>query len=298
MSEAVVTVGTFDGVHRGHQKVLTQLMRRAHELGLPSAVVTFDQHPLRVLRPDQAPLVLTSRAEKHQILAAFDIDTIHFLHFTKELADYSPERFVQEILIGKFAMSHLVIGYDHGFGKGRTGDVDTLRRIGNEAGFVVDVVPPHDESGEHVSSSRIRADLRAGHIDKATVALGRPYTIRGSVVKGEGRGRALGMPTANLQVDDPYKLLPLEGIYAVTVGSLQGVMHLGPRPTFQNAQPSVEVHLFDFDKDIYTDTLTVEVRHRIRAIEKFDDPAELAAAMQNDARKARELLAKSASVSG
>jgi riboflavin kinase/FMN adenylyltransferase len=293
MSESVVTVGTFDGVHRGHQKVLAELIQRAHAHNLPSAVVTFDQHPLRVLRPEQAPHVLTSRAEKHQILAAFDIDTIHFLQFTKELAEFSPERFVQDILIRKCGMSQLVIGYDHGLGKGRTGDVDTLRRIGSEIGFAVDVIPPHDEGGEHVSSSRIRADLLAGEVEKAATALGRPYGIRGVVVKGEGRGRALGMPTANLQVDDPYKLLPLEGIYAVTVSSLQGVMHLGPRPTFAGATPSVEVHLFDFDRDIYTDTLTIEVRHRIRGIEKFDDPADLAAAMQDDARKARSLLAES-----
>ncbi len=290
MSDAVVTVGTFDGVHLGHQMVLNALIEKAHALELRSAVVTFDQHPLRIVRPEHAPQVLTTRGEKEQVLAGYDVDRIHIVPFTKELSEYPPERFVKEILIARFGMQHLVIGYDHGFGKGRSGDVDTLRDIGNEVGFGVDVVPPYDVDGAHVSSSRIRALLQEGRIDEASHALGRPYGIRGRVARGDGRGRQLGMPTANLELDDPNKLLPLAGIYAVTVGPVLGVMHLGPRPTFLGAEPSIEVHLFDFDRDIYHDTITVEVRARIRAIEHFDRVEDLVAAMQEDARRARELL--------
>lgn len=290
MRDTVATVGTFDGVHRGHQMVLTQLIDRAGALKMESAVVTFDQHPLRIVRPQHAPQVLTTRDEKQQILASYDVDNIHFLPFTKDLAEFTPERFVTEILIGQFGMKHLVIGYDHGFGKGRSGDVDTLRRIGGDMGFGVDVVPPFDVDGEHVSSSHIRTMLADGEIELATHALGRPYQIRGRVVKGDGRGRELGMPTANLALTDPYKLLPLEGIYAVTVGNTGGVMHLGPRPSFEGAEPSIEVHLFDFDRDIYHETVTVAVRERIRGVEKFEKVEDLMAAMQADGERARAIL--------
>jgi riboflavin kinase/FMN adenylyltransferase len=290
MFDAVVTVGTFDGVHRGHQMVLKALIAKAKELHLHSVVVTFDPHPLRIVRPERAPLVLTTRGEKEQILTAYDIDRIHILPFTKELSEYEPERFVTEILIGQFRMKHLVIGYDHGFGKGRSGDVETLKRIGQEMGFGCDVVAPYDVDGAHVSSSRIRELLEEGKIEEAAHALGRPYAIRGRVAKGDGRGRTLGMPTANLELDDPHKLLPQPGIYAVTVGPVKGVMHLGPRPTFVGAGPTIEVHLFDFDQDIYHHTITVEVQAWIRGIEKFSDVETLVAAMQEDARQARALL--------
>jgi riboflavin kinase / FMN adenylyltransferase len=290
MLDAVVTVGTFDGVHRGHQMVLQALIEKAAALHLHSVVVTFDPHPLRIVRPEQAPLVLTTRGEKEQILTAYDVDRIHILPFTKELSEYEPERFVREILITQFRMKHLVIGYDHGFGKGRSGDVDTLRRIGSELGFTVDVVPPYDVDGEHVSSSRIRALIHDGKIEEATHALGRPYAIRGRVAKGDGRGRKLGMPTANLELDDPHKLLPLPGIYAVTVGPVKGVMHLGPRPTFVGAGPTIEVHLFDFDRDIYHHTITVEVRGWIRGIERFDRVDALVDAMHADALEAKRIL--------
>ena len=291
MLDAVVTVGTFDGVHLGHQMVLKALIKKARELHLHSVVVTFDQHPLRIVRPEQAPLELTTRGEKEEILGSYDVDRIHIVPFTKELSEYPPERFVTEILIGQFRMKHLVIGYDHGFGKERSGDVETLRRIGSEMGFGVDVVEPYDVDGQHVSSSKIRGLLQGGKIAEANHALGRPYTIRGRVARGDGRGRQLGMPTANLELDDPHKLLPLPGIYAVKVGAVLGVMHLGPRPTFVGAGPTIEVHLFDFDQDIYHHTITVEVHGRIRGIEKFDSVDALVAAMHEDARRAQAILA-------
>ena len=288
--ETVVTVGTFDGVHLGHQQVLARLFEKARELELASAVVTFDRHPLSVIRPENAPLVLTTQVEKQQILSATDLDFIQILQFTRELADLPPQQFVQDILINQMGMKHLVIGYDHGFGKGRSGDVNSLQQIGAALGFGVDVVPPYDVGGFHVSSSRIRAQLLEGKLDEANAALGRPYGIRGHVVKGDGRGRGLGVPTANLQIADPHKLLPLEGIYAVTLGELRGVLHLGPRPTFDGAKPTIEVHIFDFDADIYNHSITVELRHRIRDILRFDSTDELISAMHDDVRRAKELL--------
>jgi riboflavin kinase/FMN adenylyltransferase len=290
MTETVVTVGTFDGVHLGHQKVLARLFEKARELDLASAVVTFDRHPLSIIRPEDAPPVLTTQVEKQQILAATDVDFIQILPFTRELADFSPQQFVNDILISQMGMKHLVIGYDHGFGKGRSGDVDTLKQIGSEVGFGVDVVPPYDVAGTHVSSSRIRSLLLEGKVEDANAALGRAYGIRGHVVSGDGRGRELGIPTANLHVADPHKLLPREGIYAVTVGELKGVLHLGPRPTFEGAKPTIEVHLFDFDADIYNHTITVEVRHRVRDVLRFGSVDELVAAMHDDVRRAKELL--------
>jgi riboflavin kinase / FMN adenylyltransferase len=291
VSEAVVTVGTFDGVHLGHQMVIARLLEKAAAMRLTSVIVTFDRHPLTVVRPEHAPPVLTTQPEKQQILAATDADMIQFLPFTAELAEYAPEQFVDEILIARFGMKHLVIGYDHGFGKGRAGDVETLRRIGLERGFTVDVVAPYDIKGEHVSSSRIRSLLLDGDIELANAMLGRPYSIRGRVVQGEGRGRQLDMPTANLQIDDPQKLLPKPGIYAVTLGELRGVLHLGPRPTFEGAKSTVEVHIFDFNADIYHQTITVELRSRIRDIVKFENVEDLRRAMHEDGRVAREKLA-------
>jgi riboflavin kinase/FMN adenylyltransferase len=290
MPDTVVSVGTFDGVHLGHQQVLAKLFKKARELDLASAVVTFDRHPLSVIRPADAPPVLTTQVEKQQILAATDVDFIQILPFTRELAELSPQQFVNDVLINQMGMKHLVIGYDHGFGKGRSGDVDTLKHIGAEVGFGVDVVPPYDVAGIHVSSSGIRALLLEGKLDEANAALGRAYGIRGHVVRGDGRGRELGIPTANLHVADPHKLLPREGIYAVTVGKLKGVLHLGPRPTFDGAKPTIEVHLFDFNADIYNHTITVELRHRIRDVLRFDTVDDLVSAMHSDVARAREML--------
>jgi riboflavin kinase / FMN adenylyltransferase len=215
---AVVTVGTFDGVHRGHLAVLAELRRQAAGTGRRSVLVTFHPHPLRIVRPDAAPSLLTTPDEKKEILAETGIDYAVFLAFTPALSRFSPRRFVEEVLVRRLGLAHLVIGYDHGFGRGRSGDVNTLREIGAEIGFRVDVVDAVPLDGEPVSSSRIRKALIAGDVRAAAAALGRPYSLRGTVVRGDGRGRQLGFPTANLRVNDPDKLLPFEGVYAVRPG--------------------------------------------------------------------------------
>jgi riboflavin kinase / FMN adenylyltransferase len=299
MSEAggtVVTVGTFDCVHRGHWRVLEELSRAARSRGALSLLVTFDPHPLRIVRPEHAPPLLSTPAEKIEILAQSDIDRVAFLRFTPALAAFSPRTFVERILIGRFDMRHLVIGYDHGFGRGRSGDVDTLRAIGAELGFGVDVVSPVHDDGDAVSSSRIRRLLQEGDVAAAARGLGRPYAVTGTVVRGEGKGRKLGFPTANLDVGSTDKLIPHEGIYAVRAALrdriVDGVLHLGPRPTFAGLPPSVELHIFDFDGDLYGHRIRVDFVERIRDIAAFASVDALVRAMEADCEESRRLLAQ------
>ncbi|MEO5511583.1 MAG: bifunctional riboflavin kinase/FAD synthetase [Longimicrobiales bacterium] len=290
----VVTVGTFDGVHRGHWAVLAELVRVAREKQMSSTLVTFDPHPLRIVRPEHAPKLLTTPTEKIEILAQSEVDYVALVQFTKELSRYSPREFVARVLLDGLRMKHLVIGYDHGFGRGRSGDVDTLRELGQEVGFEVDVVQPVDADGEPISSSRIRAALVTGDVAVAEHALGRPYSMEGTVVRGVGAGRKLGFPTANLALRHDDKLVPHEGIYAVRAALhdryVEGVLHLGPRPTFPGLPPSIELHLFDFDGDLYGRRIRVDFVARIRDIAKFANVKQLITAMGADCESARELL--------
>ncbi len=292
---SVVTVGTFDGVHRGHWAVLAELRRMATEQERRSVLVTFHPHPLRIVRPDAAPPLLTTPVEKMEILAESGVDYAVFLSFTRALSNYPPRRFVEEILLARLGMRHLVIGYDHGFGRGRSGDADTLREIGREMGFGVDVVAHVDEGRAPISSSRIRTALQEGDVAAAAAGLGRPYALRGVVVRGDGRGRGLGFPTANIRPDAEEKLLPLEGVYAVRAcvraRTLDGVLHLGPRPTFRGAPPSIELHLFDFEGDLYGETVRVDFCRRMRAIHPFATAEALVDAIRQDCDDARAILA-------
>src|SRR3954468_9678638 len=211
---AVVTVGTFDGVHRGHWEVLQEIGRRARRTGGRSILVTFHPHPLPIVRPDVAPPLLTTPAEKREILAESGLEYVVFVPFTRTLQQYPARRFVEEILIGRMHMDELVIGYDHGFGRDREGTVETLRQVGEELGFGVDVVEAFQLDGDAVSSSRVRALVAAGEVAAAAPLLGRCYSLEGVVVHGEHKGRELGFPTANIAVGDAEKMLPREGIYA------------------------------------------------------------------------------------
>ena len=297
----MVTVGTFDGVHRGHWEVLQEIRRRAQATGRCSVLLTFDPHPLRIVRPEQAPPLLTTPVEKKEILAGSGLDYAVFLPFTVELSRYEPRRFVEEVLVARLGVHELVIGHDHGFGRGRSGDAETLREIGEEMGFVVDIVPPVLADGQPISSSGIRAALGRGDLGAAARGLGRPYSMRALVVRGDGRGRLLGFPTANLAVASSDKLIPPTGIYAVRAvtrsGTFEGALHLGPRPTFVGAPPTIELHLIDFDGNLYGEDVRVDFVHRLRDVVHFDSVPDLVTQMREDVAEARRLLARDKDVS-
>ena len=291
----VVTVGTFDGVHLGHRAVLDEIGRRARRRSLHSVLVTFDRHPLTVVRRDAAPGLLTTPDEKKEILSQSGLDYVAFLPFTHALSRLAPEMFVRRILAERFRVRELVIGYDHGFGRARSGDIGLLRRIGTELGFAVDVVDAVRVDGRAVSSTSIRSLVADGQVEAAAAMLGRPYSFRGPVVHGLGRGHDLGFPTANIPAPQGSKLLPCQGIYAVRA-SLRtdirdGLLHLGPRPTFAGSPPSIELYILDFDRDIYGETVRVEFLKRLRDVRPFSTAEALVEQMRLDEKSAREYFA-------
>ena len=290
-----VTVGTFDGVHRGHLAVLEEIATRARAAGRKSVLVTFEPHPLEVVNPQAAPLLLTTGPERREILALTELDYVVFLRFDRRLADYSPERFVREVLVGRCRMRELVIGHDHGFGRGRSGDVDTLRRLGASDGFAVDVVDPVEVGGHPISSTHIRRAVAGGDLATAARLLGRPYTVSGQVARGAGRGRSLGTPTINLGEIPPRKLLPPDGVYAARVewagGRAGGMLNQGPRPTFGEGR-ALEVHLFEVEADLYGEWVRVEWVERLRDIQRFASAEQLVRQLDRDRDQARAALAR------
>lgn len=290
----VVTVGSFDGIHRGHQAVLAEIVRRARARGLASLLVTFDPHPLEVVNPAAAPRLLTLPDEKRELLAQTELDRVVLLPFTRELAQLAPEAFVRDVLRGRYGMQELVLGYDHGFGRGRAGDVEVVRRLGREDGFAVDVVDAVRENGQPISSTLIRAAVAHGDLDSAARWLGRPYSLLGVVERGAGRGRTIGIPTINLAPPDARKLLPPDGVYAVWVGwrggRWGGMMNQGPRPTFGVTARALEIHLFDFAGELYGETVKVEWVRRLRDVETFASREALVRQLGRDARAARDSL--------
>jgi len=294
MSGTVATVGAFDGVHRGHRAVLAEIVRRARAQGLASLIVTFDPHPLEVVNPPAAPRLLTFPAERRELLEALGLDRIELLPFTPELARLAPEEFVRRVLRAQFGMRELVLGYDHGFGRGRTGDVALLRQLAREDGFSVDVVEAVRDDGQPISSSLIRTAVAHGDLAAAERWLGRRYGATGVVERGAGRGRTIGVPTLNLAPPDPRKLLPPDGVYAVRVNwrgaSYGGMMNQGPRPTFGITARALEIHLFDFAGELYGETVTVEWVRRLRDVQTFPSREALVAQIGRDAVAARQVL--------
>ena len=291
----VVTVGTFDGVHRGHVLVLEETAAAAKRAELASVVLTFDPHPLDVVNPSAAPPLLTLWEEKLEALALCPVDYVVVIPFTQGLSTLSPDEFVARVLIDRLAMRELIIGHDHGFGRGRAGDVESLRMIGRRRGFPVAVVGAVVGSDDApVSSTTIRRAIAHGDLARASDGLGRRYSFSGRVVAGEGRGRLLGFPTLNLELQSRRKLLPPQGVYAVTVQGRDrlfgGMMNLGPRPTFGDAGISLEVHLFDAGGDWYGTTVKVEFVSRLRDTIQFAGPEQLVSQLHRDAESARRAL--------
>ena len=293
--ETVLTVGTFDGVHRGHLDVLTRLAARGRESGRTSVLVTFDPHPLELLKPTAAPALLTTRSEKLAAICTTGIDLVVMLPFTRALAEHSAEQFVDLVLRARFRMAALLIGHDHGFGRGRAGDIETLRLLGHARSFSVEVVAPVEtEDGMPVSSTRIRRALAAGDLTSAAAGLGRRYAVSGRVVPGAQRGRALGYRTLNVEPESTRKLLPPDGVYAVEVdtpkGIFGGMLNLGGRPTFGDDRRVIEAHLFDAADDFYGGVVQVGFVARLRDTMRFDGPAALMAQLAQDERDARLAL--------
>ena len=292
---AVVTVGSFDGVHLGHQAVLEEIARRAEAGNRESLLVTFEPHPLEVVNPQAAPPLLTTGPERREALAQTPLDLAYFLRFDRRVAGMSPDEFVRVVLLERCGMQELVIGHDHGFGRGRSGDVETLRRLGAVHGFDVDVVAPVDFGDQHVSSSRVRRAVAGGDLASAARMLGRPYTVSGMVGHGAGRGRQIGVPTVNLTDVPPQKLLPPDGVYAVEVewrgGRAGGMMHQGPRPTFADGRRTLEAHLFDFEGDLYGEWVRITWVKRLRDVEHFASVPQLMEQMERDRVDALAALA-------
>ena len=290
----IVTVGTFDGVHLGHWRVLEEIGDRAAAVGGRSVLVTFDPHPLRIVRPAAAPPLLTTPDEKKTVLAESRLDFVVFVAFTPELREYSPRRFVTELLLARLGMSELVIGYDHGFGKGRSGDVDTLRVIAAEHGFALDVVDAVHADDAAISSTAIRRALLEGRLADANRGMGRPYPLTGIVVRGDGRGRELGFPTANVRISREDKLVPAAGIYAchASVAGVRrmGALHIGPRPSFPGADPTIEVFLLDFDGEVYGHEIRLELVERLRPVAAFDTTRSLKEQIRADVERTRTIL--------
>ena len=296
---AVVTMGTFDGVHRGHQAVIAEVLRRSKAAGLRSVLVTFDPHPLEVVNPAAAPKLLTLAKEKEKLIRAAGIERFVLMPFTRDVAQLDAESFVRR-LCDEYEMRELVMGYDHGFGRGRAGDVELVQTLAEAQGFELAVVDAVRENGQPISSTVIRTALAHGDLDRATRWLGRPYAIQGKVVRGAGRGRTIGIPTINLESPDPRKLLPPDGVYAVdvtigpgTTGNGQrfgGMMNQGPRPTFGEQARTLEIHLFDFEGELYGETVNVVWVKRLRDVQTFPSREALVAQLERDRQAARATL--------
>lgn len=295
---SVATIGFFDGVHRGHRFLIDQVRREAAARGLESAAVTFPVHPRQVLQSDYRPKLLTTPQEKLALLAETGIDTCILLDFTPHLASLSAREFM-EVLQHRYRIRALLIGYDHRFGHNRSEDFGDYVRYGRELG--IDIRPaeafrlPDAPGGEPVSSSLIRRLLLAGDVAQAATCLGYPYFLNGTVVSGRRIGHQLGYPTANLRPDHPDKLIPANGVYAVRVKTegrtYGGMLNIGRRPTLDNGDDrSIEVHIFDFDHDIYHEPLRLSFIRRIREERKFDSVDQLTEQLHRDATAIRALL--------
>lgn len=292
---AVVTSGTFDGVHLGHQKILQRLREIASKNNGETVVITFWPHPRLVLKPDSTPLkLLNTFEEKAALLKEQGIQHLLRIPFTREFSQLSSLDFIRKILVDTIGTRKLVIGYDHRFGKNREGSFDQLMQDGPQYGFTVEEIPRQDVDHVAVSSSNIRKALESGDVSSAAHGLGRPYSITGRVIKGDKLGRLIGFPTANLDIDAHDKLIPADGIYAVRIqhaqSSLQGMLYIGYRPTVNGKMKNIEVNIFDFDRDIYGETLTVHFIQAIRQDSKFTDLEALRVQMESDKVAARKIL--------
>ena len=295
LENAVVTSGTFDGVHRGHQTILSRLTEVARASNGESVLITYWPHPRTVVSNDSQNLkLLTTLDEKIDLLDQAGVDHLVVIPFTRSFSQLTSEEYIRQILIDKIGTKKLVIGYDHRFGRDREGGFDYIKAHQREYGFEVEEIPRQDVEAIGVSSSKIRTALNEGNVHTANRFLGRPYSLTGTIVKGRQLGRTIGFPTANLQVDDPAKLVPANGVYAVDVEyagqTLGGMLNIGFRPTVAGTHQTIETYIFDFDKDIYGEHMTLKFREFLRPEQKFEGLPALVAQLKRDEETAREVL--------
>ncbi|HLT75209.1 MAG TPA: bifunctional riboflavin kinase/FAD synthetase [Ohtaekwangia sp.] len=297
---AVVTSGTFDGVHVGHQKILKRINEIARANNGETVVITFWPHPRLVLHPEDATLkLLNTFEEKASLLKEHGVQHLVRIPFTKEFSQLSSEEFISDILVDTIGTRKLVIGYDHHFGKNREGSFEQLKANGPRYGFEVEEISRQDVDHIAVSSTKIRNALDEGDIETATHLLGKPYSITGRVVPGDKLGRLLGFPTANVEIDTKFKLIPADGIYAVRVdhehARYDGMMYIGNRPTVNGARRNIEVNIFDFDRQIYGESLTIYFHKLLRGDTRFDDLESLKAQLFEDKKAAVKFLKETGS---
>lgn len=289
----IATIGTFDGVHRGHRFLLDQVIRLARADGGRSVVVTFSNSPRSVIEPTFVPSYLTTNSEKRQLLFDFGIDDVTIKPFTTDLMQLSARQFMQQVLHDELGITTLVIGYDHRFGYNRAEGFNDYVRYGKEMGIKVMLANEYQFDGKEVSSSAIRQAVSSGNISMANDLLGYHYSIEGQVINGFHIGRTIGYPTANIQLPN-NKLVPADGVYAVTVmldrEEYNGMLNIGHRPTFDNGQRSIEVHLLDFNRDIYSERIQLRFAERIREEKRFESIEELKTQISKDEHQIRMIL--------
>lgn len=295
-TNAVLTIGTFDGVHLGHQHVIHQLLQEAFTTGGESVLISFYPHPRKVLQPEVNLEQLTTLDERIELLKKQGVDNLVVVPFNKEFAQQTPEQYIQNFLVGKFHPKLIIIGYDHKFGNNRKGDYRLLEQMGEQYQYAVHEIPQQVLNEIAVSSTKIRQALASGHIETANQLLGYPYFFKGYVIEGNKLGRKLGYPTANLQMQDPDKLVPANGVYAVEAQIegerriLKGMMNIGTRPTVDGTRRSIEVNIFDFDEDIYNRHLKVYVKYHLRNEVKFEGLEKLIEQLHLDKEQSIALL--------
>ncbi|MBW4054994.1 MAG: bifunctional riboflavin kinase/FAD synthetase [Proteobacteria bacterium] len=294
LDASVVTIGNFDGVHRGHAEIFAHLKKISIDRGVPSVVVTFEPHPLKILAPESAPSLITTFEQKSALIAEYGIDYLVVVPFSKEFSQLPANDFVLTILCRSLGMVHIIIGHDYAFGRGREGNFKTLETLGVLNGFTLEDLPPIGEEGVVFSSSLVRSAVADGDMDAAARILGRYYQISGTVVHGREIGQTLGFPTANIAT--PNELLPSDGVYAVMVRIddqwVKGACSIGINPTFGANTRTIEVFLLDYSSQIYDHGITVHFVQRLRSVQRFSDAVALKNAISQDVTNTRSILEK------
>lgn len=292
----VVTIGTFDGVHIGHQKIIKRLINTGKLEGLKSVILTFFPHPRMVLQKDSNIKLINTIKERHDILDDLGLDYLLIKKFTQEFSRLSAEEFVKRILVDKINAKRVIIGYDHRFGRNRNADINDLKTFGDTYGFEVEEISAQDIDDVSVSSTKIRNAILEGDIKKANAYLGYRFMLSGEVTKGKGLGKQLRFPTANIEIDEDYKIIPKQGAYIIASKiedtTIYGMMNIGMNPTVNGSKQTIEVHFFDFNKDLYGKTIQIDLLHRIRDEEKFESLEALKLQLGKDKETALDYIAK------